>query len=127
MGPGRRYDLQGAPANGDGWGVGGSATVGEVCAGSLLVTPQVERRTRERMAVFPGSRIGPPLEFASPYTLHGTGFCDHHLGRSVRIFPPCVVHGEQTGYSEPTEPPTRDRKSTRLNSSHLGISYAVFC
>src|SRR2546426_6850820 len=24
-------------------------------------------------------------------------------------------------------PPTRDRKSTRLNSSHLVISYAVFC
>src|SRR5437899_12355938 len=24
-------------------------------------------------------------------------------------------------------PRTRDRKSTRLNSSHLGISYAVFC
>src|ERR1035438_10768492 len=23
--------------------------------------------------------------------------------------------------------PYRDRKSTRLNSSHLGISYAVFC
>src|SRR5258705_2377648 len=23
--------------------------------------------------------------------------------------------------------PTLDRKSTRLNSSHLGISYAVFC
>src|SRR5262245_64571862 len=23
--------------------------------------------------------------------------------------------------------PTEDRKSTRLNSSHLGISYAVFC
>jgi len=23
--------------------------------------------------------------------------------------------------------PTIDRKSTRLNSSHLGISYAVFC
>src|SRR5262245_52930627 len=25
------------------------------------------------------------------------------------------------------EKPTLDRKSTRLNSSHLGISYAVFC
>src|SRR5947199_7782032 len=25
------------------------------------------------------------------------------------------------------EPPFADRKSTRLNSSHLGISYAVFC
>src|ERR1039458_5794912 len=24
-------------------------------------------------------------------------------------------------------PPPLDRKSTRLNSSHLGISYAVFC
>src|SRR5258705_924317 len=24
-------------------------------------------------------------------------------------------------------PPETDRKSTRLNSSHLGISYAVFC
>src|SRR5262245_62752751 len=27
----------------------------------------------------------------------------------------------------PTERSTADRKSTRLNSSHLGISYAVFC
>src|SRR5258705_3264699 len=26
-----------------------------------------------------------------------------------------------------TTPASRDRKSTRLNSSHLGISYAVFC
>src|SRR5256885_15298755 len=26
-----------------------------------------------------------------------------------------------------TTPPERDRKSTRLNSSHLVISYAVFC
>src|ERR1039458_3461576 len=26
-----------------------------------------------------------------------------------------------------THPPFSDRKSTRLNSSHLGISYAVFC
>src|SRR5438045_8301467 len=25
------------------------------------------------------------------------------------------------------DPDLRDRKSTRLNSSHLGISYAVFC
>src|SRR5437899_5691098 len=27
----------------------------------------------------------------------------------------------------PTDHPDGDRKSTRLNSSHLGISYAVFC
>src|ERR1035438_10843765 len=30
-------------------------------------------------------------------------------------------------HSETLRPPERDRKSTRLNSSHLGISYAVFC
>src|SRR5256885_10565282 len=29
--------------------------------------------------------------------------------------------------SDPVEGRTRDRKSTRLNSSHLVISYAVFC
>src|SRR3712207_8253450 len=27
----------------------------------------------------------------------------------------------------PIEPPPEDRKSTRLNSSHANISYAVFC
>src|SRR2546426_7510842 len=27
----------------------------------------------------------------------------------------------------PARPPSQDRKSTRLNSSHLVISYAVFC
>src|SRR5437899_6853315 len=32
-------------------------------------------------------------------------------------------HGERA----PAELRRRDRKSTRLNSSHLGISYAVFC
>src|SRR5438034_3867229 len=29
--------------------------------------------------------------------------------------------------NRPIGPPTRDRKSTRLNSSHTVISYAVFC
>src|SRR5437899_10151831 len=29
--------------------------------------------------------------------------------------------------SVPSGPLFQDRKSTRLNSSHLGISYAVFC
>src|SRR5688572_31888179 len=29
--------------------------------------------------------------------------------------------------ADPTTPPLKDRKSTRLNSSHSQISYAVFC
>src|SRR5205814_1696612 len=37
-----------------------------------------------------------------------------------------TVDGLRAYWYEPLEP-VRDRKSTRLNSSHLGISYAVFC
>src|SRR3712207_6858427 len=41
-------------------------------------------------------------------------------------------HGEtdEPRLDDPTardEPPVEDRKSTRLNSSHANISYAVFC
>src|SRR2546427_4004540 len=39
----------------------------------------------------------------------------------------CVVHVSAT-LGRPARPNrTRDRKSTRLNSSHSQISYAVFC
>src|SRR5256885_3890041 len=53
--------------------------------------------------------------------------------------PICLLHGDcitisgqtiaQTLAGVPDEPPNPqiDRKSTRLNSSHLVISYAVFC
>src|ERR1035438_7896709 len=44
--------------------------------------------------------------------------------RRILNFPPV-----QYGFSMIQQPKTHhtDRKSTRLNSSHLGISYAVFC
>src|SRR3712207_8069423 len=32
-----------------------------------------------------------------------------------------------SSFSSPRRPPSPDRKSTRLNSSHPNISYAVFC
>src|SRR5262245_63067547 len=39
-----------------------------------------------------------------------------------------VIVLRRTGKEVPwTEGRDQDRKSTRLNSSHLGISYAVFC
>src|SRR5262245_63129696 len=37
-----------------------------------------------------------------------------------------IVHGGPR-YLESSKITSEDRKSTRLNSSHLGISYAVFC
>src|SRR3712207_7367022 len=33
----------------------------------------------------------------------------------------------EPAWSSPPRPSERDRKSTRLNSSHANISYAVFC
>src|SRR5437773_3842737 len=39
-----------------------------------------------------------------------------------------LVHSEtSTGVLQDVSECTRDRKSTRLNSSHITISYAVFC
>src|SRR3712207_8603495 len=42
---------------------------------------------------------------------------------------PVVVEGtgQSTGVFKSLEEMLRDRKSTRLNSSHANISYAVFC
>src|SRR5690606_41387976 len=37
------------------------------------------------------------------------------------------VHGRQHLQGRAADPRFRDRKSTRLNSSHVKISYAVFC
>src|SRR5438876_8133682 len=38
-----------------------------------------------------------------------------------------VLSAEVAFLQKPFTPTTRDRKSTRLNSSHPSISYAVFC
>src|SRR5216683_6009245 len=39
----------------------------------------------------------------------------------------CPARSDLAAQDEPVRPPRRDRKSTRLNSSHDQISYAVFC
>src|SRR5690554_7563080 len=57
----------------------------------------------------------------------GTGrHAGFHTGR-----PQASVLGEEAWFDRPRlprlKPRQRDRKSTRLNSSHVRISYAVFC
>src|SRR5437667_3046050 len=58
----------------------------------------------------------PPRSTLFPYTT---------LFRSRRFMPNCAVptpYANRAGLRS-----ARDRKSTRLNSSHITISYAVFC
>src|SRR6266540_4396001 len=50
--------------------------------------------------------------------------------RLAALRPPRLVHPRRRRPSRPPARlpgPPRDRKSTRLNSSHITISYAVFC
>src|SRR2546426_6739512 len=71
----------------------------------------------------------PPRSTLFPYTTLFRSRADHHrdelprLSRA-RLDAPDRVAAELGG---PAAPLRRDRKSTRLNSSHLVISYAVFC
>src|SRR3712207_8051199 len=48
--------------------------------------------------------------------------CDHFFGRGV-----FGKAGEITDVEHEDADVAQDRKSTRLNSSHANISYAVFC
>src|SRR5262245_64060049 len=68
--------------------------------------------------------LRPPRSTLFPYT---TLFRSQHrlVDRQLAQEQAQVV--EILGHVEPLGRAAGDRKSTRLNSSHLGISYAVFC
>src|SRR3712207_8221623 len=76
----------------------------------------------------------PPRSTLFPYTTlfrsPGEGGIDHpglhHEGRAVALVEGEVVRGFHP-VAEQGRVPFQDRKSTRLNSSHANISYAVFC
>src|SRR2546426_8178653 len=75
----------------------------------------------------------PPRSTLFPYT---TLFRSPNLTESRNSLTPGVepgdlrgrcAHGVHSGVDSHEKVEVRDRKSTRLNSSHLVISYAVFC
>src|SRR2546427_5293898 len=79
----------------------------------------------------------PPRSTLFPYTTlfrsggdihrHGDAgrlHCSEHLGGLPRVVPLDLL-SDRARSQAPAD--TRDRKSTRLNSSHSQISYAVFC
>src|SRR5438477_9734892 len=80
----------------------------------------------------------PPRSTLFPYTtlFRSKVNLRNRLYRLHRRFVPWILHvslssREKILHSHRTVEPTRtnllDRKSTRLNSSHMSISYAVFC
>src|SRR3712207_8151875 len=84
----------------------------------------------------------PPRSTLFPYTTlfrsrrarGGSGAVRHHPVLPQRMGGDRVAHGDD-GEDRPRDgpdcgrvtPAAGDRKSTRLNSSHANISYAVFC
>src|SRR5207253_5597797 len=80
---------------------------------------QLERGPQGREHALGGERLLEELERAQLGGAHGVGevrLAAHHDHREVR----CAA-------LELLERLQADRKSTRLNSSHVAISYAVFC
>src|SRR5438045_5447398 len=75
----------------------------------------------------------PPRSTLFPYTTLFRSRCeDEHESRrdAVRVLDQRTSRDERAvhfGDDERDVDQEPDRKSTRLNSSHLGISYAVFC
>src|SRR5256885_11692103 len=76
----------------------------------------------------------PPRSTLFPYTTLFRSLRACQLGLAVAapaLLGPNSLAGQQGARLDvavrPRNAPTVDRKSTRLNSSHLVISYAVFC
>src|SRR3712207_8307148 len=59
--------------------------------------------------------------------LPGTAYRTQHLFRSGARVDAVLLLGEAMVAVDSKFPLEADRKSTRLNSSHANISYAVFC
>src|SRR2546422_8550365 len=70
----------------------------------------------------------PPRSTLFPYTtLFRSPQADHASGRLLRAAQHAIEHVLPLGMQDAYQVRSIDRKSTRLNSSHGYISYAVFC
>src|SRR5256885_5322703 len=69
----------------------------------------------------------PPRSTLFPYTTLFRSQEARHQGPEAGEDPPKAVAERHPGRADMGREQLRDRKSTRLNSSHLVISYAVFC
>src|SRR5205807_8609039 len=84
---------------------------------ALPISPVVIYQTANAVALY----LIPLVAMAASILVHGRGRAQRWLsGLFLAVaLPACLLSFSRGGYL--------DRKSTRLNSSHLVISYAVFC
>src|SRR5690606_40798737 len=85
-------------------------------------------------AALPGVHYGPGALFQAPAPVHLRSVLPPGFIRHAAEFPGEYRNGRtvqpqrgEMGRGEAQENALLDRKSTRLNSSHVKISYAVFC
>ena len=69
----------------------------------------------------------PPRSTLFPYTTLFRSVFALKSKKNPASGPPLSTYGFCLSTNDSETPPTPDRKSTRLNSSHKPISYAVFC
>src|SRR5690349_23407811 len=69
----------------------------------------------------------PPRSTLFPYTTLFRSVKAGIQSPAISTMKPCDIARESCATSISTAHSSRDRKSTRLNSSHVEISYAVFC
>src|SRR5207244_7467007 len=95
-------------------------------------TPNTHDESRRSLARI---QQDPSEEGANPCQLESCPWCGEALepnhywtdGEARRTRVACPRRECQLGFGVPLHLSNRDRKSTRLNSSHQIISYAVFC
>src|SRR5690606_41792902 len=71
----------------------------------------------------PSRRAAPPASTTAAYVSGATAT----MLRAGRVTTSSLASGTVSGVPGINDIADRDRKSTRLNSSHVKISYAVFC
>src|SRR2546430_10839953 len=115
-----------------------STVVGGLCGSGLgMALTYVPSTTRASRAILRAPMVSsPPAGLTAVRGVsvgHWTDLeratgCSVVLGPDGGMRAACAVRGRATGTRElDALNPRQDRKSTRLNSSHSQISYAVFC
>src|SRR5690554_7489627 len=102
--------------------------IGQIEQG-MLVLLGVEQTDTEEQAVVLANKVASFRMFSD--AADKMNLCVQDIAGQILVVPQFTLAADTQSGRRPSfssaAPPQRDRKSTRLNSSHVRISYAVFC